>query len=196
MRATFDLIEAAAERGNVQANDALAVIRDTIRTAFSASTILGFKLDGSDPCERVALAVWLKESAPRAFADMTGTRYTVTGLDCSAEGMERLRDQSEFILIAYPAPDDTPESLCAEWLSDLDSVMREDGFDFEQAELAIRAYVADATESGYLPHKLAENKAILEGFSTPAAHARRYVAEEDESPAFRLYVRDNAPDAD
>jgi hypothetical protein len=74
MRATFDLIEAAAERGNAEAARALEWISGTIGGAFDAGRLHDMpQLDGSDSCERVAeaLAVWLKESAPERFATMT-----------------------------------------------------------------------------------------------------------------------------
>ena len=138
-RATFDLIEAAAERGEQVAKDWLALISDAIRTAFDSSKILGLELDGSDSRERVAeaLAVWIKESEPRRFADVTATRYSVTGVDTSADGMERLRSQSEFILLTYPAAESTPSDLAAQWLADMDSTDMGDGFSYTAAEHAI-----------------------------------------------------------
>lgn len=208
MRDTFDLIESAAERGNAAADECGRFIGRVLDFAFD-NMPSGISLNGGDPCERVAeaLAVWIKESAPRRFADMTGTRYTVSGLDCSADGMERLRDQSEFILLADPSPSDpdeaTPAALCEQWIADLDSVMREDGFDYQQAESAIRTYCEEATESGYLPAKLAERRAMLEEATRQAAEAGELdengeLSEEffAELPAFRLYVRDNAPESD
>lgn len=197
MRRTFDLIEAGAERGDLAAKSALAWISATIASAFehNAESQQRIKLDGSDSCERVAeaLAVWIKESAPRAFADMTGTRYTVSGLDCSAEGMERLRDQSEFILLAYPDADATPESLAAEWIRDMESSDQGDGFDYDAAALAIRRYCEAATESGYLPAKLTENASYIGGNNPTGLD----LDESDfESAPFRLYVTDNAPESD
>jgi hypothetical protein len=198
MRQTFNLIEAGAEAGNEVAKLALEWISGTIGAAFKLASEGAAgrhlpKLDGSDSCERVAeaLAVWIKESAPRAFADMTGTRYSVTGLDCSAEGMERLRDQSEFILLAYPGADTTPDDLAADWIRDMDSSDQGEGFDYDAAEQAIRAYVIEATESGYLGVSLAENAAYLRGETREESDDG-----EPESAPFRLYVRDNAPDAD
>ena len=186
----FAKLEAGAEAGNTQAADCLALISDTIRTAMTSSALLGLQLDGADSCERVAeaLAVWIKESKPRAFADMTRTRYSVTGLDCSAEGMERLRDWNERILIAYPDGGSSPADLAEQWIRDMDSSDQGDGFDYEQAEHAIRQYCEEATESGYLQHKLGEATEVVTGEDSDG--------ETIESLPFRLYLRDNAPESD
>lgn len=196
MRATFDLIEAGAERGNATAARALEFISATIGGAFDAARLHDMpRLDGSDSCERVAeaLAVWLKESAPRAFADMTGTRYAVTGLDCSAEGMERLRDQCERILIVYPSGDESADDIAAEFVRDMDSSDQGDGFDYDAAESAIRAYIAEIHESGYLGAKLAEFASYHSGNNPAGLPTDDYDAE----PApMRLYLRDNAPESD
>jgi hypothetical protein len=199
-RATFNLIESAGE--SAVANDmrhesqaALAWISATIESAFKlakeqaeASGGTAWPLDGSDACERVAeaLAVWLQESAPRRFANMTGTRYSVSGVDDAAEGMERLRDQSEFILVAYASGGESPAEIGEQWLRDVDSCGREDGFDYDAAEHAIRQYISDATESGYLDSLIGRARDVAGSDES---------ADEMESTPLRLYVRDNAPDA-
>lgn len=187
----FALLEAGAERGNSEAGLALEFISATIAEAFriAPDALPGMTLNGGDPCERVAeaLAVWLAESAPRRFADMTGTRYSVTGVDDSADGMERLRDQSEFILIAYASGGEELAEISEQWIRDIDSTDRGGGFDYDAAELAVRSYAEEATESGYLD--------ALIGRARDAAGDDES-AEEMESTTLRLYVRDNAPESD
>lgn len=200
-RRTFNLIEAGAERGNAQAQAAAQFISDAIAAAFQiierpacAEALGGLKLAGDDRAERVAdaLAVWIKESAPRRFADMTATRYSVSGIDDSADGMERLRNQDEFILLAYPNSETTPDELAAAWIQDIQSHAQPDGFDYDAAEHAIREYVAEATESGYLPAKLG-GLAIYESI---AADEPDSFDDFEQGVTFRLYVRDNAPESD
>lgn len=102
-------------------------------------------------------------------------RYQVTSLDCSAEGMERLRSQSEFIALAYAGADATPEDILRELREDLDSCDRGDSFDFDAAREAIQ----DWSKNGGLSLISWELRALA-GFNF-----------EEDSPAFRLYVRDN-----
>lgn len=190
-RSTFDALEANQDKPEAAA--ACEWISATIASAFDIAKRrpLMPALDGSDSCERVAeaLAVWLKESAPRAFADMTGTRYSVTGVDDSADGMERLRSQSEFILLAYASGGEEPAEIAEQWTRDLESTDRGDGFSYEAAESAIREYCEQATESGYL--------AALIGRARDVATAEADEStEEMESTTLRLYVRDNAPESD
>lgn len=66
----FAQLDAAADHGDAFAKDSLALISETIRAAFKSGTKYGIKLNGADPCERVAeaLAVWLAESNPANFA--------------------------------------------------------------------------------------------------------------------------------
>lgn len=194
----FALIETAAERHNSDAALALRFINDTLNRAFERQSIYCLKLGGADPAERVAeaLAAWIAESAPRRFAEMTGTRYAVTGVDDSADGMERLRNQDEFILLAYPNADSTPAELGEQWLADIDSAALAEDSDFAGIESAVRQYVAEATESGYLAHKLAE-AARIEAEAKLAAERGDFDAPDFEPGiAFRLYVRDNAPESD
>lgn len=198
----FALIEAAAERGDETAKDWLALISDTIRTAFDSSKILGLALDGADSCERVAeaLAVWIKESAPRHFADITATRYTVSGLDYSAAGMERLRDQSESILLADPDADSTPESILAEWLADLDSCDRGDSFNYNAAEHAICEYVAGnrlAVEAALSDIRAAIRNDYERAKAAGELDEHGELGESyfDERPPLRLYLNDDYPES-
>ena len=69
--------------------------------------------------------------------------YLVTSIDLCAQGYERLRRQSEIILLAYPTSATTPEELKADLIADLDSCMRDDGFDYDAATAAIETYFAD-----------------------------------------------------
>lgn len=104
-------------------------------------------------------------------------RYQVTTLDCSAYGMERLRDQSEFIALASAGEDSSPEDILRELREDLDSCDRGDGFDFEQARAAIQAW---AQNGGLSLITWELNQLIKSG-----------ALSDDESPDFRLYIRDN-----
>lgn len=67
--------------------------------------------------------------------------YEVTSMDICCQGFERLRNQSEFLLVAYPDAKATPDSLMAEWLSDIQACARPDAFDYDAAESAVRTYV-------------------------------------------------------
>lgn len=205
-RSTFDAIEAAAERGIVEAQAAAEWISESIKASFDAwpallgdpgdSAIEAVKLHGGDPCERVAeaLAVWIKESAPRRFADMTATRYEISGVDDSADGMERLRSQSEFILLAYPGEqyDMTPAELAAEWILDIQTHAQPDGFCYHAAEHAIREYASDSESylGGLLEsRRQAVRQALAEAGGDPDGF-------EPDWPPFRLYVRDCYPESE
>lgn len=112
--------------------------------------------------------------------------YAVNSMDDSADGMERLRSQSEFILLAYPKVGETVETLRDEWIADLDSCMRPDGFDFAAAEQAIRDYCEE--RSDYLVRCLADLPAEPDDDADEPDF--------DESPVtFRLYVEEGG-DAD
>lgn len=108
-------------------------------------------------------------------------RYHVTSLDCSAEGMERLRSQSEFIALAYAGADTSPEDILRELREDLDSCDRGDGFDFDAARDAIQQWA----QNGGLSLITWELSQLIK------AQARGELSLEDDAPAFRLYVRDN-----
>jgi hypothetical protein len=85
-RATFNALEEAAERGRAPAVAAVKLISDTIAAAFAGARDMplehggGLKLNGADPCERVAeaLAVWIVESDVERFADELAA-YEVRG---------------------------------------------------------------------------------------------------------------------
>lgn len=64
----------------------------------------------------------------------------VTTFDVCQPGFERMRSQSEFILLAYPRAGDTPAQLRDEWKADLQSCARPDGFDYDAALAAIDAF--------------------------------------------------------
>lgn len=72
--------------------------------------------------------------------------YRINGVDDSADGMERLRSQSEIILLAYPHEGDSPLFLQQSWLEDLDSCERPEGFDYAAADSAIRAYCRESAD--------------------------------------------------
>lgn len=190
-RSTFDLIEAGNERGNKEAEAAAFLIDETMREAFRIMDsgrfalrpleAIGFKLAGDDRAERVAeaLAVWIKESNPLAFAEMTATRYAATTFEsCGGSGFERLRSESEFILVAYPHAEATVESIRDEWQRDIESCMRPDDFDYESARMAVERFCEDnglRIEAELAPYRDAPAEAELA---------------EGESNSFLLYVRD------
>jgi hypothetical protein len=119
---------------------------------------------------------------------LAASRYRVNSTDDSAEGMERLRSQREFILLADPA-DYTLGDLERQWIDDLDGGgERQEGFDYAAAEAAIRDYVKGNGEA--LQAALEARRRMI------AAEAERAGVEELEEdyfaelPPFRLYVED------
>ena len=128
-------------------------------------------------------------------------RYEITSLDDSADGMERLRDQDEFILIASPSRGDTPADLGREFESDLQVCARDDDFDYDAARACISAYVQD--NGGDLSRLLADAPLSLaqleqrvdeaqEGDDLDRAQADLDAFEQDElggGYTVRLYVR-------
>lgn len=116
-----------------------------------------------------------------------GARYTVSGMDCAAEGMERLRDQSEFILLAYVDNANAGSAdVWAQWLEDIDSCARPDGFDYLEARQAVRTWAAD-NESAILAELAGARDAAQRG----DLNWNDASADEFDSVTFRLYVRDN-----
>lgn len=114
-------------------------------------------------------------------------RYHVTSLDCSAEGMERLRSQSEFILLAYAGQESTPEDVLRDLREDLDSCDRPDGFNFEHARAAIQTWA----QNGGLSLIEWELRNAREAAARGDLNWNDVSAAEFDSVTFRLYVRDN-----
>lgn len=116
-----------------------------------------------------------------------GARYTVSGMDCAAEGMERLRDQSEFILLAYVDNANAGSAdVWVQWIEDIDSCARPDGFDYLEARQAVRTWAAD-NESAILAELAGARDAAQRG----DLNWNDASADEFDSVTFRLYVRDN-----
>lgn len=203
-RMTFDALEASAERGNAEASQALGWISATIAAGFrlakESPAMAALALNGGDPCERVAeaLAVWLKESDESRFDAMRGQRFSVSSLDDSAHGMERLRDQSEFIVLAYPSAESTPAELAEQWTRDMDSGDMGDGFGYALAGDVIRQWAADNAESlaARIAERVkleAEEAAKLEAADSEALELGEALPEfEPDWPPFRLYVRNES----
>lgn len=111
--------------------------------------------------------------------------YSVTSMDASAEGMERLRNQDEFILLAYVGKDSILEEIANDWHQDIESCDRFEGFDYSAAHAAVDEFVK-------------ENREALDRSIADIAHE---LPDEDsdefdpdmESPCLRLYVE--FPDA-
>lgn len=114
-------------------------------------------------------------------------RYHVTSLDCSAEGAERLRSQSEFILLAYAGADTSPEDIFAALREDVDSCDRPDGFDFEAARDAIQTW----GKNGGLSLVQWELRSARDAAARGDINWNDESADECDSVTFRLYVRDN-----
>lgn len=66
--------------------------------------------------------------------------YEVTTFDVCASGFERLRSQDEFILLASIDAATDGDSLLEQWLSDIQSCERFDGFDYDAARAAVNEY--------------------------------------------------------
>ena len=69
--------------------------------------------------------------------------YSVTSFDACVPGYERLRSNSEFILVAYPRPQWGKRAMMRAFLEDMESVSRPDGFDYRAARQAVRAWFRD-----------------------------------------------------
>ena len=66
--------------------------------------------------------------------------YQVTGADFCAPGMERLRNQSEVILLCYPAPQWGARKIWQEIAADMQGQDMGEGFDYRAARRAIGDY--------------------------------------------------------
>lgn len=114
--------------------------------------------------------------------------YDVTGLDCAADGMERLRDQSEFILLAYVGgADETPDSVLEQWLGDVQSVARPDGFNYDGARLALYQWFAQ----GGREQVEGELREVGQAATRGDLNWNDESADEFDSVAFRLYVKES-----
>ena len=119
---------------------------------------------------------------------MSESRYIVTGMDSAADGMERLRNWNECILLAYPAGDSTVSDLREQWQADLDACEREDGFDYEAAREAIATYCGEC--AGDLERELSAVALYESGCNASGLPADEW--DDSESFAFRLYVTDTS----
>lgn len=103
--------------------------------------------------------------------------YRINSADCCVDGFERLRSQSEFILLAYPDREATADSILAELVADLDSCDRPDGFGYEAAERALRGWHASGGAEWIEAH--------LRGLEWPSEEQ-----EEGAGLAIRLYLEE------
>lgn len=69
-------------------------------------------------------------------------RYTVTTFDVCVQGFERLRSESEFLLVATIGPRAGWRTLRNEWLADMQSCERPEGFDYDAARACVQAYAS------------------------------------------------------
>lgn len=141
-------------------------------------------LDESARLERFA------DIVARVTAEREGEppSYSVTGLDCAADGMERLRDQSEFILLAYVGgADETPDSVLEQWLDDVQSVARPDGFNYDGARLALYQWFAQGGREQVAGELAQAGQAATRG----DLNWNDESAAEFDSVAFRLYVKES-----
>ncbi len=76
------------------------------------------------------------------------TRYTVNECDASADGMERLRNQDEFILISGATADShDPRAIFEGFLEDIQSCARPDEFDYDACEKALHDWFDESGAS-------------------------------------------------
>ena len=62
--------------------------------------------------------------------------YQVTGFDVCVPGMERLRSQSEFLLLAYVDATTRGRHIVNAWMDDIQACSRPDDFDYDAARRA------------------------------------------------------------
>lgn len=110
-------------------------------------------------------------------------RYEITTLCTAASGMERLRNQREFILLAYPSgPDATADEMISGLTRDIQSCARPNDFDYEAARKAIADWADDGGREA-----IARELAYIEWGEDEADEW-----DCEDSPAVRLYVADNS----
>lgn len=115
---------------------------------------------------------------------MTG--YQVTGFDCSAEGMERLRTQREAILIACLAgADETAESILAELVGDIQLGAWPEGVDCQAAEQAVKQWAAERCGLALIEAELRQARDAAE---RGELNWNQESADEFDSVSIRLYV--------
>ena len=64
-------------------------------------------------------------------------KYEVSTVDICAEGNERLRSYSEFILVAHVGARQSVKGIKEQWRDDIQACMRPDGFDFDAARKCV-----------------------------------------------------------
>lgn len=101
----------------------------------------------------------------------------VTTFDVCVPGMERLRSQSEFILLAYLQPSTTGGNIREQWLDDLQVCERPDGFNYDAARQAIESAVKDYVRPAF-------RRKRWNPFSVPRA------ADSDDGCAAYLFIED------
>ncbi len=108
--------------------------------------------------------------------------YRVNSLDCSADGMERLRYNREAILIAYLCgTDETAESILSELVGDIDSAAMPEGASSHAAGEAVAQWAAGEAVAQW---------AADGGLAAIRAEVASAISSADEfdSVAFRLYL--------
>jgi hypothetical protein len=112
---------------------------------------------------------------------MSMSRFKVTTTDYAMPGMERLRDQDEFILIAYPSYHTSIVEVRNDILADIEAVDRGDDFDYDAAHTAVQAALTAHFGDASLFRAVYEVDPASDGES------------DEEFPAFYVYVRDGHP---
>jgi hypothetical protein len=107
----------------------------TINRAGNSSD--GFPLSPAE-CDDLArrIAYALQDSEPKP-------EYRVTTVDVCVPGNERLRNRSEFILLASVIPSTTAADIRGQLLADIQSCDRGDWFDYDSARAAVESAMAD-----------------------------------------------------
>lgn len=140
-------------------------------------------VDGSNLAALEALPVCMACDNPAAASAMLAAfdrLYRPNGIDDAAEGMERLRNQREFIILAYPGKESTPAEIAEQWRGDVRS---RDAGELNADALATVAVLYAFANASYLANG-------LRGIDW------REFDLYEESPTWRLYIEERRPESD
>lgn len=113
-------------------------------------------------------------------------RYQVNTLETCAQGFERLRYHSEFILLAYPGKESTPKEVLEQFLDDVDACERPDDFDYNVIRTTLELWFEGGGERLLRAELSALDSAAEQGHINWNDES----ADEFDSVVFRLYVED------
>ena len=115
-------------------------------------------------------------------------RYTVTSFDVCQPGFERLRSNSEFLLVGHVEHNTSREDLRSQFMSDIQACERPDSFDYDAARKVVTDYLASVDMVRALMY--------VEAPVTEDEDGEPVESDEDEESGCSayLYIRDNAED--